>query len=285
MKKFLINNLWWVTFLLALAFLVSHSLSLDKIKVDNTTIILLLVILVSPFISAIKKIKFGDFEAEIDPKEVRRVKEDIEAKMAEHDEDSVPSSPAILSTIEAIASLSNDDPVLALAKLRIEIEKIVSKIHYRVLQNSKQKRVQSLSKMIIDLMRNELLSPGIAHPLREVVSICNRAVHGEDIRTKDVASIIETGSYLLEMLYFQSKSIVLGEESESTIIDRSILDEYGKARYRLTTVIPYAEDPPVQNVRILDQEGLDACLEGYDQFAEFIVDLRRIKEGNAQQND
>jgi hypothetical protein len=243
------------------------------------------VILVSPFISAIKKIKFGDFEAEIDPKEVRRVKEDIEAKMAEHDEDSVPSSPAILSTIEAIASLSNDDPVLALAKLRIEIEKIVSKIHYRVLQNSKQKRVQSLSKMIIDLMRNELLSPDIAHPLREVVSICNRAVHGEDIRTKDVASIIETGSYLLEMLYFQSKSIVLGEESESTIIDRSILDEYSKARYRLTTVIPYAEDPPVQNVRILDQEGLDAFLEGYDQFAEFIVDLRRIKEGNAQQND
>jgi len=285
MKKFLINNLWWVTFLLALAFLVSHSLSLDKIKVDNTTIILLLVILVSPFISAIKKIKFGDFEAEIDPKEVRRVKEDIEAKMAEHDEDSVPSSPAILSTIEAIASLSNDDPVLALAKLRIEIEKIVSKIHYRVLQNSKQKRVQSLSKMIIDLMRNELLSPDIAHPLREVVSICNRAVHGEDIRTKDVASIIEAGSYLLEMLYFQSKSIVLGEESESTIIDRSILDEYSKARYRLTTVIPYAEDPPVQNVRILDQEGLDAFLEGYDQFAEFIVDLRRIKEGNAQQND
>jgi len=85
MKKFLINNLWWVTLLLALVFLVSHALAFDKIKVDNTTIILLLVILISPFISAIKKIKFGDFEAEIDPKEVRRIKEDVEAKMAEHD--------------------------------------------------------------------------------------------------------------------------------------------------------------------------------------------------------
>lgn len=271
--------------MLALAFLVSHALSLDKIKVDNTTIILLLVILVSPFVSAIKKIKFGDFEAEIDPKEVRRVKEDVEAKMAEQDEEAVPPSPAMRSTVEAIASLSNDDPVLALAKLRMEIEKIVSKIHHRVLQNSKPKRFQPLSKMIIDLMRNELLSPDIAHPLREVISICNRAVHGEDIRSKDVESIIETGSYLLEMLYFQSKSIALSEESESTIIDPSTLDEYSKGRYRLTTVIPYAEDLPVQNVRILDQEGLDTFFEGYDQFAEFIVDLRRIEEGSALQND
>ena len=285
MKKFLINNFWWITFLLALAFLVSHALSLDNIKVDNTTIILLLVILISPFVSAIKKIKFGDFEAEIDPKEVRRVKEDVEAKMAEHDENAVPASPAIRSTVDAIASLSNDDPVLALAKLRIEIEKIVSKLHHQVIQNSNRKRVQSLSRMIIDLMRSELLSPDIAHPLREVISICNRAIHGEDIRSKDVESIINTGSYLLEMLYFQSKSIALGEETESTVIDPSTVDEYRQVRYRLTTVIPYAEDPPVQSVRVLDQAGLDVFFEGYDQFSEFIVDLRRIDEGSTQQND
>jgi len=130
--------------------------------------------------------------------------------------------------------------------------------------------------MIIDLMRSELLSPDIAHPLREVVSICNRAVHGEDIRSKDAESIIDTGSYLLEMLYFKSKSIALGEEPESSIIDQSTLDEYRQVRYRLTTVIPYSEDPPVQNVRILDQEGLDSFFEGYDQFTEFVVDLRRI---------
>lgn len=285
MKKLLINNLWWVTFSLALAFLVSHALSLDRIKVDNTTIILLLVILISPFVSAIKKIKFGEFEAEIDPKEVRRVKENVETKMTEHVKDAVPASPAIRSTVDAIASLSDDDPVLALAKLRMEIERIVSKLHHRVIQNSNRKRVQSLSRMIVDLMRSELLSPDIAHPLREVISICNRAVHGEDIRSKDVESIIDTGSYLLEMLYLQSKSIALGEEPESTIIDPSIVNEYRQIRYRLTTVIPYAEDPPLQNVRILDLEGLDAFFEGYDQFAEFIVDLRRIEEGSAQQND
>ena len=127
-------------------------------------------------------------------------------------------------------------------------------------------------------MQNKLLPPDIVKLLREVISICNRAVHGEDIRSRDVESIIDTGAYLLEMLYFQSKSIVLGEEPESIIIDPSVVDEYRQVRYRLTTVIPYAEDSPVQNVRILDQEGLDAFFEDYDQFAEFIVDLRKIEK-------
>ena len=49
--------------------------------------------------------------------------------------------------------------------------------------------------------------------------------------------------------------------------------------------ISHVEDPPVQNVRILNQEGLDSFFEGYDQFAEFVVDLRRIEEGGVQQND
>ncbi|MCD6311535.1 MAG: DUF4145 domain-containing protein [Elusimicrobia bacterium] len=265
--------------MLALVFLVSHALSLGNIKVDNTTIILLMVIMISPFVSAIKKIKFGDFEAEIDPEEVRRIKEEVETKMAEHNKEAVPPSPAIRSTIKAISLLSNNDSVLALAKLRMEIEKIVSNLYRRAIQNSKRRRrVQSLGKMINELMQNKLLPPDIVKLLREVISICNRAVHGEDIRSRDVESIIDTGAYLLEMLYFQSKSIVLGEEPESIIIDPSVVDEYRQVRYRLTTVIPYAEDSPVQNVRILDQEGLDAFFEDYDQFAEFIVDLRKIEK-------
>ena len=60
--------------------LVAHTFSFDRVKVDNTSIILLLVILVSPFISAITRIKYGDFEAEIDPKEVQKIKNEISAQ-------------------------------------------------------------------------------------------------------------------------------------------------------------------------------------------------------------
>lgn len=282
MKKFLLNNLWWVTFILALVFLISHAFSLDKIIVDNTSIILLLLILISPFISTIKKIKFGDFEAEIDPAEVRRVKENAEAGLADRNEKDISKNPAMRSATESILSLSYSDPVLALAKLRMEIEKIVSKLHKNILKIGGSKRPIALNRMIIELMQNEMLSPEIAHPLREIVSICNRAIHGEDIRSKDVETIIETGTNLLEVLNFESKSIALGENPESTVIDQSTVDDYLQVRYRLTTIIPYAEDPPIKNVRILNQEGLDSFFEGYEQFAEFVVDLRRIDEERSQ---
>ena len=72
------RHLWWVTSLLALGMLITHSVPDKNITVDNTSIILLIIIFLSPFISAIKKIKFGDFEAEIDSKEVQKIKADVE---------------------------------------------------------------------------------------------------------------------------------------------------------------------------------------------------------------
>ncbi len=284
MKRFLINNLWWVTFILAIVLLVSHTLSLDKLKVDNTTIVLLLVLLISPFVSAVKKIKFGEFEAEIDPKEVRRVREDVEAKVAS-EEPREPRNPAIRATTEAISTLAEDDPVLALAKLRIELEKVILRLHERFSPQKDQRRPRSLGRMITDLSRGEYLSPDIGHSLREVVSICNRAVHGEEIRPQDAESIVDTGAYLLEMLHWQSKSLALGDEPEGKIIDPSVVAEYRHARYQLTTLIPYADEPPVQNVRILDQAGLDAFFDGYEEFAEFVIDLRRVDETGTEQPD
>ena len=286
MKKFLINNLWWVTFLLALALLASHTFSIDKVKVDNTTIILLLVLLICPFVSAIKRIKFGDFEAEIDPKEVRKIKEDVEAKMAERIgiEESTPS-PVIINTIDTISKLSQEDPVLALAKLRMELEKTINKLYQRVMSPPKNKKILSLSRMIVELSKSGLIAPDISHPLREVVSICNRAIHGEEIRQQDAESIINTGSYFLEMLYWLAKSIIPGEEPESTIVDQSVVEGYRQAQYKLTTIIPYAGDSkPLQNIRILSQEGLDDFFEGYEEFAEFVVDLRKIENVSTQPN-
>ena len=243
-------------------------------------------LLVSPFVSAIKRIKFGDFEAEIDPKEVRKIKEDVEAKMAESaGVEEQESSPVIINTIEAISKLSEEDPVLALAKLRMELEKIINKLYQRVFDSRKKQKFLSLNRMIVELSKSELIAPDISHPLREVVSICNRAIHGEEIRQKDAESIVHTGSYLLEILYWLARSIIHKEEPESTIVNQSVVEGYHQAHYKLTTIIPYAGDtPPVQNVRILSQEGLDAFFEGYEEFAEFVVDLRKIENVNAQQN-
>lgn len=280
MKKFIFNNLWWVTFLIALALLVVHSFGLKPIKVDNTSIILLILILISPFVSAIKKIKFGDFEAEIDSQEVKKLKEDVERKIAENvDREEEKTNPITYEITNKIYNLVENDPVLALAKLRIEIEKVISRLHNRV--GPKQvslyptKRFVPLGKMLNDLSKTEFLPKNISNNLNEIIHICNRAVHGEEIKQSDAKAVVETGVSLLDLIYSFSLEI-LGDTLETTEIDKEMLENYQTAKYRLTTIIPYTESP-VENVRILDQEGLDEFLQGYEEFAEFVVDLRIIE--------
>ena len=100
--------------MIALAMLVSHTLSIEPIKVDQVSVILLIVILLSPFILAIKKIKIGDFEAEIDSNEVQKIKEQV-SKVAGSDKST--QMPEIQNAIQEINELVGSDPVLALAKL------------------------------------------------------------------------------------------------------------------------------------------------------------------------
>ena len=52
--------------------------------------------------------------------------------------------------------------------------------------------------------------------------------------------------------------------------------EYRNAQYRLTTLVPLV-DKPLKNVYIVDQEELDEFLEGYNEYAEFVVELVSIK--------
>lgn len=273
MKKFVIQHLWWVTLLLALGMLLAHSFSLDTVRIDNTSVVLLLVIFLSPFISAIKKIKVGEFEAEIDSKEVQKIKEDVETQLPEPESGDEPV-PEIQNTISNIIQLVETDPVIALAKLRIELEKVLNKIYRLTHKEDEEKRPLSVGRLVYDLSSKEILPQGVSGPIREVVSICNRAVHGEEIREKDAKSIIEIGTSLLERLYWNARGYVL-EPSDKMPIEHSELDAYRNAQYRLTTVIPYVEKP-VKNVRIVNQDELYDFIEGYSEYAEFIVDITKI---------
>ena len=143
MKKFMIRNLWWITSLLAFAMLIVNSLPYKKITVDNTSIVLLIIIILSPFISAIKKIKFGDFEAEIDPIEIQRIKEDVATKLPETEQPQEKTL-EIENTVSSIVELVDSDPVIALAKLRIELEKVITKLYRRTQKESEKKNPFSI---------------------------------------------------------------------------------------------------------------------------------------------
>ena len=272
MKKFIVNHVWWITLSLGLALLVAHTFSFSLVKVDNTSIILLLVIFVSPFISAITKIKYGDFEAEIDSKEVQRIKKEVSAQVSEADE--LAQNSEIEKTANNISGLVELDPILALAKLRIELEKVLTKLYRMSHREDKSNRVVPLTHLIQKLSNAGILPKDIARTTREIISISNRAIHGEDIRKKDAESVVESGISLLTEIHFHASKYVL-EPVEASPIDKAELDDYWAAQYRVTSIVPLVETP-YKNVRILDQEGIDELLEGYNEYGEFIIELAKI---------
>ncbi|ADG81552.1 hypothetical protein [Thermincola potens] len=133
-----------------------------------------------------------------------------------------------------------------------------------------------LKKLVYELTYREVLPKDITQPITEVIYLCNRAVHGQEVRIQDAKSIVDIGISLLSYLngFIHDYTI---KPSEVLEISQQELSNYKNAKYRVVSIIPYVERP-VKNVRIVTQEGLDQLLEGYVEYAEFIVEVSRIDE-------
>jgi len=260
MRKRLIHIIPWIVFLIALVLLASHLLAWEQIKIDSTTLILLAILLLSPFIEQIRRIRVGEFEAEIAPTEVKRVKS------------------------EDLLDLLDKDYVLALAKLRMELERTLNRLYVLSTPNDKQRTQLGLNRLVSELVRSEVLPTQLSGPIREVFYLCNRAVHGEQVRPDDARSIVGIGIQVLEHINSIVKEFMV-KPIETNTISSTEAQAYMDAKYRVTTVVPLVENP-VLNVRILDQEGIDALIEGYEEYAEFLVGIEKtdIRDDINQQN-
>jgi hypothetical protein len=63
---------------------------------------------------------------------------------------------------------------------------------------------------------------------------------------------------------------------ESKTIESGEVDIYISSRYRVRTIIPFKGNP-VMNVYLFTKEELNTFLEGYDQYAEFIVSVEQAE--------
>jgi len=250
-----------------------HTVSITTFQIDNISIFLLLLILLSPFVSVIRKVKFGNFEAEIDTKEVKKLSEKYKY-FREETQDIPDYSTQLNKNINYIFDLVKEDPVIALAKLRIELEKILTKIYRLTQSDDSQKEYIQLGKILTTFKHQELISKNTLNSLREVISICNRAIHGEEISEDNAAEIIEIGTSLLSDLYWSSKMELI-QPIEKSEIDQAELECYRNAKYEVITIVPVVGEP-FKNIRILTQEGLYELLDGYEEYAEFVVSIRMI---------
>ncbi len=63
---------------------------------------------------------------------------------------------------------------------------------------------------------------------------------------------------------------------ESKAIGSDEVDIYVSSKYLVRTIIPFKENP-VMNVYLFTKEELNTFLEGYDQYAEFIVSVEQAE--------
>src|ERR671924_1055219 len=80
------------------------------------------------------------------------------------------------------------------------LERTLRRLHARTSQSASSPRNTSLSGIVQDLAAHEALPQDLAASIRDIVAICNRAIHGEEIRSQDALAVAETGGELLEGL-------------------------------------------------------------------------------------
>lgn len=96
--------------------------------------------------------------------------------------------------------LVGKDNALALAKLRIDLESELRHIAY----NNEIVDISDRSGGAIEIARKliskNILPAEVLEPLRHVIDVCNRGIHGEEITTNVASSVINIGSQILERL-------------------------------------------------------------------------------------
>lgn len=268
--KNLLKYLPWLTFFLVLALLLFHLFNVSFVKIDNTTILLIVLLLLSPLSNSLKKIKWGDFEAEIESAEVKK----IESEIKKLPEDDSPKPYEIDDITESILSVLEQDHILALAKLRIELEKVLSKI-LAATENGGGHQL-GLSKILRRLEKSTSFDKQFISPIRDVIAIGNRAIHGEEVQKGTAKNIVNIGIDLLQKLYRELYEFI-SKPTNSVVISPKNRDEYSSSSYHVTTVVPLVEDPYI-NRYIFNQEQLDQFLENYNEFAEFLIEIKKIKK-------
>jgi hypothetical protein len=172
----------------AIALLVAHSLSWSAVHIDGVSIALLVVIAGVPLSGRLRRLKWGEFEAEIGPRTVSRLRATTDELPA--------SSPAEDPGPLGVPELIRRDPALGLAKLRLDLEAELR----RIVGEIPGGRPSTVGLLAREARRRDLLPGTILSALNEVVDVANRAIHGAYVSQDTAATIADSGLRLLATL-------------------------------------------------------------------------------------
>jgi len=269
------NIIATLVLVIALFFLIAHTLNWTNVTIDTTSLLLLILILLIPFVDLIRKIKYGDFEAEISSKEVQQTINKVN--------DEFPTTLAHAYEFgEEILELVKSDSQLGLAKLRFEFEKSIKRIINLRKNQSDIIKYYSFRQLTDELNKLNVVPHESILTLKGISNLTTRAIHGEYIKDEDAIKIAQSGIKVLNTLNEIYQELAY-KPIEKTTISMDDVESYEQAKYRVTTIIPYVENP-IKNVYIWDRDTLYDFLADSGDFAEVPISIEKIDEKDKTNN-
>lgn len=189
--------MYWIIFAMGTTLIIVHGFWSNMFKVDLISISILFILSI-PFVAQfLKKAKFPGAEFEF-KEEIRETQKlvDLSVEKAKENESAGIGNVLKFETFKlyGIRELLDSDPVLALAGLRIEIErKLKLAAHFLDIPINKR---YSILKMLEVFNKNEFLSSDQINALRNIVTMCNEAIHGSLISKQEAKEIIDLAEEL-----------------------------------------------------------------------------------------
>jgi len=191
------KSIEWLIVIIGVMLIIVHGFWSDVFKVDSITI-LILCILSIPFVAQyLRKAKFPGAEFEF-KEEIRETQKLVQRSVEQAEKAESAGEAKILPfetfRLSAVRELLDSDPVLALAALRIEIEKKLRTAADFLDLPIRDKL--SISKLIEVVSRKDLLSFEQITALRKIINMCNKAIHGSLISNEEAREIIDLAEEL-----------------------------------------------------------------------------------------
>lgn len=183
-------NQWAIT-IIGIALIIVHGLWSNIFTVDYLTVIILLILSI-PFLSQFlkrAKVPGAEFEFREEIESTKKVVQESVEKAKTKTEGKSKPLPFETFNLYTVKRLLNSDPVLALASLRIEIEK---KLRLAVRPfNLPIERSYELRSIIDALKDEDVLSSEQVVALRKIIDMCNKAIHGYEVSPIEAREIVQ----------------------------------------------------------------------------------------------
>lgn len=260
----------------AIALLVVHMIYPDKFRIDAVTLGLLAIILISPYLRFITRIRFGEFAVDINRMQVEELERKTRAVPMAGEK---PTAKRVSDLPEMLFQIAESDAPLAIIKLAIELENRLRRLAELV---SISEKVELPARASIRPLSQFLLKRGVIdHSVFDAIFVLadmrNKVVHGGRVEAEYAIRVLDSGVSLMQHLESLLEEEIV-KPTEIQKITKEEVVETSEARYKIVTIVPYVQEPE-KRTYILTQKEMDSFLEGYYDYAEYIVSVQKVEKG------